>query len=92
MAKLREAEMTRAEAYAASRPPWVFNNSDEVAPAIEALNARPGLPATLCAMGVTHDPIDDMTAHAADDLFALINPIRPSSDVYRALYESLILH
>jgi len=67
-----------------------LRDGDEVAPAIEALNVRLGLPATLGAMGVTRDLIDDMTVHAGGDLCTLTNPIRPTAGDYRALYESLI--
>ena len=67
-----------------------LRDGEEVAPAIETLNARLGLPANLGAMGVTRDLIDEMITHACDDLSTLTNPFRPSADDYRALYESLI--
>jgi 4-hydroxybutyrate dehydrogenase len=67
-----------------------LRDGDEVASAIEALNARLGLPATLGAMGITRDLIDEMTTHACDDLSTLTNPVRPSADDYRTLYSSLI--
>jgi 4-hydroxybutyrate dehydrogenase len=63
---------------------------EDVPSAIEALNVRLGLPATLGAMGVTRDLIDEMTKHACDDLCTLTNPVRPSADDYRSLYLSLI--
>jgi 4-hydroxybutyrate dehydrogenase len=67
-----------------------LRHGDEVAPAIEALNVRLGLPTTLAAMGVGRDLIDEMTAHACEDVSALTNPVRLSADDYRALYRSLI--
>jgi alcohol dehydrogenase class IV len=67
-----------------------LRHGEEVASAIEALNARLGLPATLAAMGVGRDLVEEMTAHACEDVSALTNPVRLSASDYRALYRSLI--
>lgn len=59
----------------------------DVADAILALNQRLKMPPSLGAMGVTDDAIDEMVACAMDDVSTLTNPVRPSADEYRALFE-----
>jgi 4-hydroxybutyrate dehydrogenase len=57
----------------------------DVAAAIEALNARLGLPAGLRSMGVPEDVLDTIAAAAPKDHCHNTNPVKPSVDEYRAL-------
>ena len=56
-----------------------------VASGIEELNDQLGLPATLRALGYDKTDLDDMSADAADSLFNLPAPIRPSKEEYRQI-------
>ncbi len=65
-----------------------LKSGGEVSGAIVALNKRLGIPASLGAMGVTADAVDEMVGYAADDVSTLTNPVRPSADDYRSLFVS----
>jgi len=58
--------------------------------AIEALNARLGLPGSLGDMGVAADAIPEMVAYADADVSSLTNPVRPTPDDYARLFAELI--
>ena len=58
--------------------------------AIEALNARLGLPKSLGEMGVTDDLIDDMVPHAVADVSTLTNPAKVSEADFREMFKALM--
>jgi 4-hydroxybutyrate dehydrogenase len=62
----------------------------DVAAAIERLNKRIGLPASLGALGVTAAHIPDLVDHALADLAGLTNPRKVAAGDYRALFEMAI--
>ncbi|MBD0416737.1 iron-containing alcohol dehydrogenase [Oryzicola mucosus] len=63
-----------------------LKSGGDVAEAISALNRRLGIPASLGAMGVTADAVDEMVGYASDDVSTLTNPVKPSAEDYRALF------
>ncbi|SFC27211.1 iron-containing alcohol dehydrogenase [Tropicimonas isoalkanivorans] len=58
--------------------------------AIEALNARLGLPASLAELGVTPDLIDEMVAHALKDVSTFTNPAKMTGEDFRTLFLDLL--
>lgn len=65
-----------------------LKSSRDVADGIVALNQRLGIPADLGAMGVTAEAVEEMVAYAVDDVSTLTNPVRPTAEDYRALFQA----
>jgi len=63
-----------------------ISNSADLPETISQLNERLGIPSSLAQMNVTPDLIDEMVAHACDDVSTLTNPVRPSAEDYRKLF------
>lgn len=79
-----EAKMVRiAEAMNVANP-------SDVPDAISKLNERLGIPASLGALNVTGDLIDEMVVHACDDVSTLTNPVRPDAEQYKQLFLAAI--
>lgn len=62
----------------------------DIAAAVERLNRRIGLPASLGALGITSAHIPDLVDHALADLAGLTNPRKAKAEDYRALFEAAI--
>lgn len=65
-----------------------LKSGGDVADAIVVLNQRLGIPASLGAMGVTGDAVEEMVGYAVDDVSTLTNPVKPSADDYRSLFNA----
>jgi alcohol dehydrogenase class IV len=62
----------------------------DLAEAVEAMNARLGLPKTLGEMGVTEAMIPDLLPHTVSDLANWTNPRKADEAAYEALYREAI--
>ena len=67
-----------------------LTKGEEVATAIERLNREIGMPASLGAMRVKRDLLDDLVDVALKDSAGATNPVRATAQDYRRLYEEAI--
>lgn len=87
---LRFSEGAAPEKYTRLKRAFGISPTADLADAVEELNRKLGLPATLKELGVSSDQIDDIVAYAVSDLAHLTALKRPSRDEYAALAMALL--
>ncbi len=87
---LRFNEPTCSAKYPKLRRAMGLPEGADLAEAIEALNARIGLPANLSEMGLTRDRLPELVEYAMMDFANATTPRKPSAEEYETLFTDLL--